>query len=77
VEAARRRDVLARMGEHLGVDGRAVVGFGSGRGYKFDEFRADCGGAGLLTQLELSTWDLRPFAPEAGFLVSVLGRRPG
>jgi SAM-dependent methyltransferase len=76
VEAGRRRDVLARIGEHLGAEGRAVVGFGSGRGYGFDEFRADCGHAGLHTQLELSTWDLRPLTPESDFLVSVLGRQP-
>jgi SAM-dependent methyltransferase len=77
VEAARRRDVLASIAAHLAVEGRAVIGFGSGRGYSFDEFRTDCGAAGLHPQLELSTWDLRPFVPESDFLVAVLGRGPG
>jgi SAM-dependent methyltransferase len=77
VEAAGRRDVLARIGEHLGATGRAVIGFGSGRGYGFEEFRSDCRAAGLHTDVQLCTWDLRPFAPQSDFLVAVLGRRPG
>ena len=30
--------------------------------------------AGLVTELCLATWDLRPFTPESDFLVAVLGR---
>jgi hypothetical protein len=69
----------AELTEVLGVgartdDGRVVLGFGSGRGYGFDELRDDCGAVGLRAEVELSTWDLRPFTPDATFLVAVLGR---
>lgn len=69
-----RRLVVERLGDHLGESGRLVVGFGAERGYPFDEFRADVDGAGLVTDLEVSTWDLRPFTSESDFLVSVLSK---
>lgn len=69
-----RVDVLRRMGEHLAPDGRAVIGFGAGRGYEFDDFFADVEAAGMEVQLKLSTWDLRPFTPGSTFLVAICGR---
>lgn len=68
-------EVLRRMGTHLAPDGRAVVGFGAGRGYPFAAFFADVEAAGLRLDLALATWDLRPFTPDADFLVAVLTRR--
>jgi len=70
-----RQDVLVHLGEHLGDGGRIVVGFGTGRGYDFDEFHVDAEVVGLVPQLELSTFDLRPLTDDADFLVSVLGQR--
>lgn len=70
-----RRDVLAHLRDHLLDDGRIVVGFGAGRDYDFEEFRTDADQVGLVPELELGTWDLRPFTDDADFLVSVLGRR--
>jgi hypothetical protein len=67
-----RREVLRRMGAHLRGAGRVVTGFGAGRGYDFDEFVADAAAAGLVPDLLLATWDLRPFTPGADFLVAVL-----
>lgn len=67
-----RRRVLERLGAHLRADGRLVVGFGAGRDYSFEEFRADCAAAGLTADLELATWDLRPLRPDSDFLVSIL-----
>ncbi|MFC4852112.1 class I SAM-dependent methyltransferase [Actinophytocola glycyrrhizae] len=67
-----RREVLVRFRAHLADDGRAVIGFGAERGYPFDEFFADAAAAGLEPDLLLSTWDLRPFAADADFLVAVL-----
>ena len=64
--------VLRRLRAHLRDDGRAAIGFGAGRGYDFDEFLADARGAGWAADLLLSTWDLRPFGPDADFLVAVL-----
>ena len=68
-----RREVLSRLGRHLAANGRVVVGFGSGRGYEFNEFRDDVRAAGLVIELELESWDLRPLTPDSGFVVAVLG----
>jgi SAM-dependent methyltransferase len=67
-----RLEVLRRMRAHVAADGRAAIGFGGGRGYGFDEFRADARAAGWAPDLMLSTWDLRPFGPDSDFLVAVL-----
>jgi SAM-dependent methyltransferase len=67
-----RQEVLRRMRAHLRPDGRAAIGFGAGRGYPFDEFLADAHATGLAPDLLLSTWDLRPYGPDADFLVALL-----
>ena len=70
-----RLEVLTRLGSHLATDGRIAVGFGAGRDYGFDEYRGDVDAAGLVIELELASWDLRPFGPAAEFLVTLV-RRP-
>ena len=67
-----RRPVLANLASHLRPQGRIVTGFGSGRDYPFDEFFGDVEHAGLVAELTLAAWDLRPFTPESNFLVAVL-----
>jgi len=67
-----RREVLRRMRAHLRADGRAAIGFGAGRGYEFDDFLADAAAVGWAPDVLLSTWDLRPFTPDADFLVALL-----
>lgn len=67
-----RVQVLGRLRAHLRADGRAVIGFGAGRDYPFDEFFDDAAEAGLVPDLLLSTWDLRPFTDDADFLVALL-----
>lgn len=67
-----RRQVLERLRTHTAPDGRIVAGFGAGRGYPFAEFLDDAAAAGLRPDVLLSTWDLRPFGPDSGFLVAVL-----
>lgn len=69
-----RRLVLSRLGAHLVDDGRLVIGFGAGRDYEFDDFRSDAEAAGLSIDLQLATWDLRPFTDKSDFLVAVLSR---
>lgn len=69
-----RQEVLRRLRRHVTADGRVVIGFGAGRGYAFQEFLADAEGAGLVPDLLLSTWDLRPFTDDSDFLVAVLRR---
>ncbi len=72
-----RAQVLGRLRAHLGGDGRAVIGFGAGREYEFVQFFADAGNAGLVPDLLLSTWDLRPFTDDSDFLVAVLRSADG
>ncbi|KWX20882.1 SAM-dependent methyltransferase [Mycolicibacterium wolinskyi] len=67
-----RVEVLARLRAHLRSDGRAVIGFGAGREYAFDQFLDDADAAGFTPDLLLSTWDLRPFTDDADFLVAIL-----
>ncbi|KQX62041.1 bifunctional 2-polyprenyl-6-hydroxyphenol methylase/3-demethylubiquinol 3-O-methyltransferase UbiG [Angustibacter sp. Root456] len=67
--------VLRRLAEHLRADGVAVIGFGLDRGYSLADFDADTEGSGLLLEHRFATWDLRPFADDSSFAVSVL-RRP-
>ena len=67
-----RGEVLRRFRAHLAPQGRVAVGFGTDRGYRPDEFFADAAAAGLEVDHALSTWDLRPFRPDSGFLVAVL-----
>lgn len=66
-------EVLRRIHAHLVPGGRLVVGFGAGRGYAFESLDDDARAAGLRVQQRFSTWDLRPFEPDADFLVAVLG----
>ena len=74
VAPSTRVEILRRLGAHLRAEGRLAVGFGADRGYGFDAFLADAATAGLRPDLLLSTWDLRPFTPESGFLVALLAR---
>ena len=67
-----RVPALAGMAARLRPEGRAVIGFGAGRGYGFDEFLADAEVAGLVLQHRFGTWDLRPFTTESAFMVAVL-----
>jgi SAM-dependent methyltransferase len=72
-----RRPVLTRFAAGLRGDGRAVVGFGTDRGYPPKEFLVDAEAAGLVPDLLLSTWDLRPYRDDSGFLVAVLAHAGG
>lgn len=72
--ASTRPEILRRFASHLAQGGRAVIGFGAGRGYDFDQFLDEAAAAGLALDLKLSTWDLRPFRDEDNFLVAVLRR---
>ncbi len=72
VAPSTRRDVLDRLCQHLDPQGRAVIGFGAGRGYPYEEFFEDVALVGLVPDLLLSTWDLRPFTPDSDFVVAVL-----
>lgn len=70
-------EVLRRFAAHLAPGGRAVVGFGAGRGYAFETFFADVAAAGLRVEAKFSTWDLRPFDEGSDFLVAILATTAG
>ncbi|WP_412741358.1 class I SAM-dependent methyltransferase [Krasilnikovia sp. MM14-A1004] len=72
VAPSTRVEILRRLARHLRPGGRVVVGFGTGRGYAYEDFLADVATAGLRPDLLLGTWDLRPFTPDADFLVALL-----
>ena len=76
LDPATRRHVLDNLRSVLGPGGRIVTGFGSGGDYPFDEFFVDVDQVGLVAELRLSTWDLRPFTIASEFLVAVLSPRP-
>jgi len=67
-------EVLRRLAAHCRPAGRAVIGFGAGRGYPFEDFFAHVHDAGLRLDSVHSSWDLRPFVPQAEFVVAVLSR---
>lgn len=74
---ASRGDVLAHLHASLRDGGRAVIGFGAGRGYEFADFLDDAAQAGFTVQGRYSTWQLDPFPDDpadAEFLVAVLSR---
>jgi hypothetical protein len=56
-----RPGVLGRLAAHLRPKGRIAVGFGfgSGRGYEFDDFFSDAQEPRLVPDALLSTWDIR------------------
>lgn len=64
--------VLAAVAKHLTPDGVLVVGFGMGRTLTVEEFDAHVATAGLRVEQRFATWDLKPWAAESDFAVSVL-----
>jgi SAM-dependent methyltransferase len=72
LDPTTRRQVLANLRSVLAPGGRIVTGFGSGGDYPFGEFFDDVEQVGLVAELRLSTWDLRPFTARSEFLVAVL-----
>lgn len=74
VHPATRVSVLTNLHDVLAPEGRAVIGFGSGRGYEFDDFFSDATEAGLVEHHRFSTWDMYPYPGTSGFVVGVFGR---
>lgn len=75
VAAEDRAKVLQGFAAALDPEGgRAIVGFGAGRGWDFADFETTAQEAGLTVIQRYSTWDLRTFDAESQFLVAVLER---
>lgn len=67
-----RRPALKALRGVLADNGRAVIGFGAGRGYEFDDFFADAQTAGFVEQCRWESWNLEPWQPTSSFIVAVL-----
>lgn len=69
-----RREVLEELAAVLAPAGRAVIGFGAGRGYEFADFFEDAAASGLKLDNAFSTWELHPFNETSTFLVAILSK---
>jgi SAM-dependent methyltransferase len=67
-------EVLSRIRAHLVPDGFAVVGFHTDR-YDLAAFDRHIAESGFLLESRFSTWDVRPWRPDADFAVTVLRNR--
>lgn len=72
IEPEGREAALHTIHAALAVGGRAVIGFGAGRGLAFGEFFDLCVKAGFCVEGKYSTWELDPFSLDSNFLVAVL-----
>jgi SAM-dependent methyltransferase len=66
--------VLRAVAEHVRGDGPIIVGFGVDRGYSVNSFDAHAADAGLKIESRFATWDLRPWAQDSRFAVTILRR---
>lgn len=66
-----REPALANITRALAPQGRAVIGFGAGRGWGFDDFMATAQRVGLEPDNVFASWDLRPLRENSDFLVAV------
>ncbi|WP_034649797.1 class I SAM-dependent methyltransferase [Corynebacterium vitaeruminis] len=70
-----RQPALQNLFAALAPGGRAVIGFGAGRGLPFPAFLEAASAVGFRVDATFSTWDLRPFDPQSSdFLVAVLSK---
>lgn len=64
--------ILRNLDRAVRARGQIVLGFGLDKGYPIDLFDADLAAAGLTVEQRFSTWDLRPFAADSGFAVTIV-----
>lgn len=64
--------ILRNLDRAVRADGQIVFGFGLDKGYTVDLFDADLAAAGLTVEQRFSTWDLRPFAADSSFAVTIV-----
>lgn len=70
-------EVLRRFHAQLVPGGRAVIGFGTDRGYDPEVFRSEASAAGFTVDHLFSSWELHPYPGDTSFLVAVLARPAG
>jgi hypothetical protein len=70
-----REQALRTLYDALRSSGRAVIGYGAGRGWDFQDFLTVATNSGFVVDSLFSTWTLEPFTQNSDFLVAVL-RKP-
>lgn len=70
--ASGREQALRTLYDALRPGGRAVIGYGAGRGWDFQDFLTIATSSGFVVDSLFSTWTLEPFAQNSDFLVAVL-----
>lgn len=66
---------LENLHRALAPNGRAVIGFGAGRGWEFGDFLIQSKAVGFELENCYESWELHPFSEESSFLVAVFRRR--
>lgn len=74
VTEEHRAAVIERVAAHLKTDGFLVVGCRTGTGFTPADLDATLPGAKLRLEQRFATWDLRRWAEDSPFCVSVLRR---
>lgn len=69
-----REPALGHLFAALRPGGRALIGFGKGRGWEFDDFLSTASSVGFTRDAIFSGWDLTPFTESSTFLVALLTR---
>lgn len=69
-----RKPALENIQGALAPAGRAVTGFGAGRGWTFEDFLKDAADAGLELEGTFESWDLRPYREGSQFLVAIFSK---
>lgn len=72
-----RQSALENLHRALAPTGRAVIGFGAGRGWDFGNFLATARAVGFELENAYESWELHPFVAESQFLVAVFTRQQG
>ncbi|ALC05821.1 SAM-dependent methyltransferase [Corynebacterium deserti GIMN1.010] len=70
-----RRPALENLHRVLSPQGRAVIGFGAGRGWAFGEFIEMAESVGFELENAYESWELKPFTPHSDFLVAIFTRK--
>ena len=73
--ATGRQAALQTLFNALRPQGRAVIGYGAGRGWEFEDFLSSTRECGFSVESMFSTWTLAPFEQDSDFLVAIL-RKP-
>ncbi|WP_293951754.1 bifunctional 2-polyprenyl-6-hydroxyphenol methylase/3-demethylubiquinol 3-O-methyltransferase UbiG [uncultured Corynebacterium sp.] len=70
-----RKPALENLHRVLAPSGRAVIGFGAGRGWHFGDFLLMAREIGFELENAYETWEIDPFLEDSDFLVAVFTKQ--